>query len=208
MTADTLGTEQTAATLIYIYGPPASGKLTVAERLSELTGIPVFHNHLTVNAVRPVFAFGTPPFTEAVQAMRRSVFTAAARAGISLIYTNNSAWSGPDPRARFEAAAEAARGIMACHGGRTVFVRLTADTSALEDRADGVDRQVIVKEGKAGQLRKPLRHRQLSAGGRPVDVDQRGCGAGRGVSTRHVSSHGCHSTNRLRRAPLAVGRSG
>ena len=156
MTADTLGTEQTAATLIYIYGPPASGKLTVAERLSELTGIPVFHNHLTVNAVRPVFAFGTPPFVEAVQAMRRAVFTAAARAGISLIYTNNSAWSGPDPRARFEAAAEAARGIMACHGGRTVFVRLTADTSALEDRVANDSRQAHDKLVDVVRLRELL----------------------------------------------------
>ena len=126
MTADTPGDEQTAATLIYIYGPPASGKLTVATRLSELTGTPLFHNHLTVNAVRPVFEFGSPPFVEAVRAMRRGVFEAAARAGISLIYTNNSAWSGPDPRARFEEAAEAARQIMAGHGGRTVFARLTA----------------------------------------------------------------------------------
>ena len=106
MTADTAGNEQTTATLIYIYGPPASGKLTVATRLSELTGIPLFHNHLTVNAVRPVFEFGSPPFVEAVWAMRRGVFEAAAKAGISLIYTNNSAWSGPDPRARFEEAAE------------------------------------------------------------------------------------------------------
>jgi hypothetical protein len=46
--ADT-GNGETRATLVYIYGPPASGKLTIAGRLSELTGIPLFHNHLTVN---------------------------------------------------------------------------------------------------------------------------------------------------------------
>jgi hypothetical protein len=156
VTADTPGTEQTPATLIYIYGPPASGKLTVAERLCELTGFPVFHNHLTVNAVRPVFAFGTPPFTEAVQAMRRGVFAAAARAGISLIYTNNSAWSGPNPRARFEAAAEAARGIMAGHGGRTVFVRLTAASSALEERVANDSRQAHEKLVDVVRLRELL----------------------------------------------------
>ena len=156
MTADTPGTEQTPATLIYIYGPPASGKLTVAERLSELTGFPLFHNHLTVNAVRPVFAFGTPPFTEAVQAMRRGVFAAAARAGISLIYTNNSAWSGPDPRARFEEAAEAARQIMASHGGRTVFARLTASQSALEERVDNDSRRAHSKLVDVVRLRELL----------------------------------------------------
>ena len=134
VTADLAASEPAPATLVYMYGPPASGKLTVATRLSELTGIPLFHNHLTVNAVRPIFAFNSPPYIEAVRAMRRAVFEAAARAGVSLIFTNNSAWPGPDPRARFEAAAEAARQIMAGHGGRTLFVQLTASSAALEER--------------------------------------------------------------------------
>ncbi|HEX4291893.1 MAG TPA: hypothetical protein VH021_23400 [Trebonia sp.] len=156
MTAATPGTEQAPATLIYIYGPPASGKLTVATRLSELTGLPLFHNHLTVNAVLPVFAFGSQPFTEAVQAMRRAVFGAAARAGVSLIYTNNSAWSGPNPRARFEEAGEAARTIMADHGGRTVFVRLTAAASALEDRVANDSRVAHKKLVDVVRLREML----------------------------------------------------
>jgi chloramphenicol 3-O-phosphotransferase len=156
VTADTAGTGQTTATLIYLYGPPASGKLTVATRLSELTGLPLFHNHLTVNAVLPVFAFGSPPFVEAVRAMRRGVFEAAAKAGISLIYTNNSAWSGPNPRARFEEAAEAARAIMAGHGGRTVFVRLTAPQPALEERVANESRRSHNKLVDAVRLRELL----------------------------------------------------
>jgi predicted kinase len=155
-TASTARAEQAPATLIYVYGPPASGKLTVATRLSERTGLPLFHNHLTVNAVRPVFPFGSPPFTEAIQAMRRGVFEAAAKAGVSLIYTNNSAWSGPDPRARFEAAAEAARRIMAGHGGRTLFVRLTAPRSALEERLANASRQAHDKLIDVGRLREIL----------------------------------------------------
>jgi hypothetical protein len=156
VTADSPGTGQTPATLIYIYGPPASGKLTVATRLCELTGIPLFHNHLTVNAVLPVFPFGSPPFIEAVRVMRRGVFEAAAKAGISLIYTNNSAWSGPDPRARFEEAGEAARAIMAGHGGRTVFVRLTAPHSALEERVANESRRAHEKLVDVVRLRELL----------------------------------------------------
>jgi hypothetical protein len=125
---------KTRATLVYIYGPPASGKLTVAARLSELTGMPLFHNHLTVTALRPVFAFGSPPFMEANLKVRLAVFEVAASAGISLIFTNNSAWSVPNPRARFEAAADSYRRMMASHGGRTIFVRLTASQSELEER--------------------------------------------------------------------------
>jgi predicted kinase len=156
VTSDTPGTEQTAATLIYIYGPPAVGKLTVAERLSALTGFPLFHNHLTVNAVVPVFAFGSPPFTEAVRAMRHAVFEAAARAGISLIFTNNSAWSQPDPRGRFEAAAATARRIMESRGGRAVFVRLTAPQSALEERLANESRRAHDKLLDVGRLRELL----------------------------------------------------
>jgi chloramphenicol 3-O-phosphotransferase len=156
VTADAPGTGQTPATLIYVYGPPASGKLTVASLLSELTGIPLFHNHLTVNALRQVFAFGSPPFVEAGQTMRRGVFEAAARAGISLIFTNNSAWSGPDPRPRFEEAAEAARAIMAGHGGRTVFVRLTASQSALEERVANDSRRAHEKLVDVVRLRELL----------------------------------------------------
>jgi len=150
------GPGETRATLVYIYGPPASGKLTIAERLSELTGMPLFHNHLTVNALRPVFAFGSPPFVEASRKVRQAVFDVAAGAGISLIFTNNSAWSGPDPRARFEDAAESYRRIMESHGGRTVFVRLTASASALEERVANESRRAHDKLLDVVRLRELL----------------------------------------------------
>jgi predicted kinase len=156
VTADITGNGQPRTTLIYIYGPPASGKLTVAERLSELTGFPLFHNHLTVNAVRPIFPFGSPPFSEAVRKMRHAVFETAAGAGISLIFTNNSAWSQPDPRGRFEAAAANARRIMESRGGRAVFVRLSAPQSALEERLANESRQAHDKLLDVGRLRELL----------------------------------------------------
>jgi len=37
--------------LLFIYGPAAVGKLTVARELAKLTGFRLFHNHLTVDAV-------------------------------------------------------------------------------------------------------------------------------------------------------------
>jgi hypothetical protein len=87
--------------LVYLYGPPGSGKLTVGEKLAELSGFPLFHNHLTVNAIRTVFEFRREPFTAVLHRLRLDVFQAAAAAGISLIFTNNSAWLGPDGRERW-----------------------------------------------------------------------------------------------------------
>ncbi len=42
--------------LVFIYGPPASGKLTVARELAALTGYKLFHNHLVVEALRGAVA--------------------------------------------------------------------------------------------------------------------------------------------------------
>jgi shikimate kinase len=140
-------------TLVYIYGPPASGKLTVGEKLAELVGYPLFHNHLTVNAVRSVFAFGSEPFTEVLHRLRLDVFETAARAGLSLIYTNNSAWAGPGGRARFEEFAATAEAIVAAHGGRTVFVRLTAPLAILEERVASDSRRSHHKLVDAARLR-------------------------------------------------------
>jgi len=150
------GTGESRATLVYIYGPPASGKLTIAGRLSELTGMPLFHNHLTTNALRPVFALGSPAFMEANRRMREAVFDVAAGAGISLIFTNNSAWAGPDARARFAGAADSYRRIVASHGGRTIFVRLTAPASALEQRLANDSRRAHDKLLDVARLRELL----------------------------------------------------
>ena len=50
--------------LIFVYGMPASGKLTVARELAELTGYKLFHNHLVVDLLLSVFAFGSDGFVE------------------------------------------------------------------------------------------------------------------------------------------------
>lgn len=48
--------------LVFLHGPAASGKLTIARELSALTGLPVFHNHLVVDVLLEVFEFGGPEF--------------------------------------------------------------------------------------------------------------------------------------------------
>ena len=128
------GTKTSRPTLVYIYGPPAVGKLTVAGKLAAITGYPLFHNHLTVNAVNSVFEFGTEPYNEVLHRLRLDVFRVAARSGTSLIFTNNSAWSGADPRRRFVAFASQARQAVEDEGGRALFVRLTAPLPVLEER--------------------------------------------------------------------------
>ena len=148
--------EQSNPTLVYLYGPPAVGKLTVAERLSALTGWPLFHNHLSVNAIRPIFEFGSRPFTEVVHRFRLDVIQTAMTEGMSLIVTNNSAWGGSDGRGRFVAFAAAARMASESGGGQARFVRLTAPAAVLEDRLASASRRQLEKLLDVARLRELL----------------------------------------------------
>jgi hypothetical protein len=48
--------------LIFIHGPAAAGKYTVAKELAALAGFELYHNHLVVDEVLKTHAFGTPGF--------------------------------------------------------------------------------------------------------------------------------------------------
>jgi hypothetical protein len=144
------------ATLVYLYGPPAAGKLTVGELVAERTGFRLFHNHLTVNAVREIFPFGSPAFIEVIQRLRLDVFATAARAGTSLVFTNNSIWGGPGARERFAAFADRAARAVADEGGRTLFVSVTAPIGALEARVADDSRAAHGKLVDVGRLREML----------------------------------------------------
>ena len=144
------------ATLVYLYGPPAAGKLTIAEELVARTGFKLFHNHLTVNAVRAVFDFGSPPFVELVQRFRLEIVETAIGLGMDLVFTNNSAWGGHDARTRFAVfAAEMQRTVIAT-GGSTCFVHVTAPDDALLGRVGADSRRVHRKLVDPVRLREML----------------------------------------------------
>jgi AAA domain len=74
--------------LIFLYGLPATGKLTVARELAVITGYKVFHNHLVVDMLLSMFEFASQPFVELREEMWLSVFAQAARAQTpGLIFT-------------------------------------------------------------------------------------------------------------------------
>src|SRR2546430_17363295 len=73
--------------LVFIYGPPASGKLTVAAELAELTGFKLFHNHVSIQFVQSVFEFGTKTFWRLTGKYRLEMVEEAAKEGIDTIFT-------------------------------------------------------------------------------------------------------------------------
>lgn len=153
--------------VVYLYGPPAVGKLTVASELQRRTGLRLFHNHLTVDALTSVFDFGTDAFTEVLHRVRLDVFETAARNGIDLIFTNNSAWAVEDGRARFARFAETVRRRVEAAGGRVLFVQLAAPLSVLTARVSDDSRRAHGKLLDPRRVRTMLQHHDLT----PLEPD-------------------------------------
>jgi tRNA uridine 5-carbamoylmethylation protein Kti12 len=73
--------------LVFIYGPPAVGKLTVATELAKLTGFKLFDNHVSIDFVKSVFEYGTRQYWKLIEEYRISMFKQAAKHGIDTIFT-------------------------------------------------------------------------------------------------------------------------
>ena len=129
--------------LVFIYGPPGAGKLTVARELAALTSYKLFHNHVTIDCVRSVFDFGTPPFFRLVGRMRAEIIEEAAREGVSLVFT--FVYAHPSDAAYVEKIFGAVEG----HGGRVCLVRLACDKNVLERRLQSEERRA---QGKLASL--------------------------------------------------------
>lgn len=114
--------------LILIYGSPAVGKLTVAREIAGRTDFRVFHNHLTIDAVSPVFEFGSEPFWKLVHQFRVETVAEAARQNVSLIYTFCYAKGSDD------AHVEKIMRVVEDNGGEICFALLTAEKREIEKR--------------------------------------------------------------------------
>lgn len=105
--------------------------MTVGLELSRLTGIPLFHNHMSIEAVLPVFAYGTPPFSRLVGRFRDQLFQEAASSDLpGLIFTMMWAFDmGSDLQ-----FVEKQKEVFERAGGRVVFVELQASLEARIER--------------------------------------------------------------------------
>lgn len=124
---------------LVIYGPPAVGKLTVAREVARLTGMKLFDNHATVNAVAPVFGHAHEAYFRLLPKIRLAILEEAVRADIDMVttYVYNHARSDASS-AYFHRIDD----LFAGHDARMLFLRLTCDRAALDGRVTSDDRRL------------------------------------------------------------------
>ena len=125
--------------LIFIYGSPAVGKFTVANELVKQTDFKLFHNHLSIDCVKPIFEFGSPPFERLIVLIRREMIAEAAKMNVNLIFTFCYAKDYDDQTVKglIEAVEQ--------NGGEVCFVFLKAEKAELEKRVIDKTRQEMRK---------------------------------------------------------------
>jgi hypothetical protein len=123
--------------LVYLYGPPGVGKLTVARELGALTGFKLLHNHLTVNLVVSVFPRGTEAFSRLLRQFRADMFAEAARADIDLVVTSVFL-DTPEQVAAIQRTIEP----VYAGGGDVLFVKLVCDRDTWLARVPNDSRRV------------------------------------------------------------------
>lgn len=114
--------------LVFIYGLPACGKLTIATEVARQSGYGLFHNHLIVDALLAVFPYGSPEFVALREQFWIETIDAAARSGRSLVFT-----FCPEPSVG-AGFAERVQKVVQEAGGSVCFVRLEVAEAEQERR--------------------------------------------------------------------------
>jgi len=126
--------------LVFIHGPAAAGKYTVATELAALTGFELYHNHLVVDQVLKTHPFGTPGFVAGRDRLWRDYFARFPGPGqTDIIFTFNP--ENTVPQAFIDwLFAEMARRTVPSHS-----VEITASEAVIEQRLGSTGRRQFKK---------------------------------------------------------------
>ena len=129
----------TAPQVIFIHGPAASGKYTIALELSKATGLRLFHKHLTVDLLLSLFPFGCREFVAHRERIWLDMMADAVASGTSLIFTFN-----PERTVSRDFPGVLARKVRDL-GGSTAFVEIECPETEIERRIESDSRRAFRK---------------------------------------------------------------
>ncbi len=141
---------------IFLYGPPAAGKLTVARCLAAAYGLKLLDNTVTIEVARRLFDFGTKAFEELVDRLRLDLAAAAAAAGVDVVST--FVYGHPVDRGYVDRVVATVK----AEGGTVTFVQLLPPAAVLEDRVTQASRATMTKIRDVERLRHSLASYDLS----------------------------------------------
>jgi hypothetical protein len=143
--------------LVFIYGPPAVGKLTVATELAKLTGFKLFDNHVSIDFVKSVFEYGTRRYWKLIEKYRLSMFKEVSKHGINTIFTfvYDKATDDPFVKKTIQTISK--------EGGGVCFVRLFCDEEELARRVRGKGRREMGKVSTKKLLASVLKRHGLGS---------------------------------------------
>lgn len=109
---------------IVIFGPPAVGKMTVGYELARLTGMKVFHNHMTIDMILEFFPYGHEKFSKLVSEFRQRIFEEVATSDLpGMIFTYVWALDHTSDKEQVDSYCQ----IFKQQGADIYFVELEAD---------------------------------------------------------------------------------
>lgn len=74
--------------MVIIFGPAAVGKMTVGQRLSDITNYPLFHNHITIELLLKYFPFNSEAFSRLNKLFREEIIAELAKSNYGgMIFT-------------------------------------------------------------------------------------------------------------------------
>ncbi len=142
--------------LIFIYGPPAIGKLTVANELAKITPLKVFHGQMIIDLMLEFFEFGSKGFREVMANIRASIIELAAKQNLpGLIFTCCYHFKKGD-----KALKMIIRKVEK-HGGTVHFVRLVCSKETLILRVCLSSRKKHKKITSSRRLEEVLKEKNL-----------------------------------------------
>ena len=140
--------------IIFLFGRPGVGKLTVGEHLTAETGFSLLHNHAVVDLTTSLFPFGTPAFV----ALREHLWHTCVQAALNSKMGGVIMTFAPEETVTDNFIPVLQKRV-AAGGGSLHFIELQCSDAELEKRIQSEPRE------RFGKLRDVYKFRKLDEAG-------------------------------------------
>ena len=142
--------------IVFIYGPPEVGKLTVGRELAKITGFKLFHNHLTTDLVSSIFPFGHRVHSQLMEKIRLEVIETAAREKIKGMILTYVYYVRED-----DSFVKDVSRIIKKYHGKIYFVKLFCEREELHKRIKHPERKRFTKLKNIALLKRLMKEHDM-----------------------------------------------